>query len=166
MRRLLLALLLAPSFASADAISPFTTFNPPPNDCVRGTIPVGAGHGGIPSHCRPAFCETDADCGGEEGACRSMGLCTQSSPSRNGEITRVLAACEEDGASCEYNGTCSVGLRCANEPHPVPPQPERPQIVLPPEAPPRSGCACSASERASDLPLALFALVLVLHKRR
>src|SRR5688572_23109784 len=114
---------------AADAINGGPpSYDPPPRDCPRGTIPVGEGHGSGGSHCRPAACETDEECGGEAGACRPFALCTQDGQSRNGTYTTVVGMCE-DGAACEM-GTCSVASRCANEPRPVP-EVEQPALVVP-----------------------------------
>jgi len=102
---LLLALLLAPGPALADAIGP------PPEHCPNGSIPESS-HAG--EYCWPSTCTSSADC--EQGQeCVERALCIEpvQGYSRGGPFTvdHAVTSCGADG-NCPAGSTCISDLRC------------------------------------------------------
>lgn len=106
---LVLAALVAPRAARADAVMP------PPKDCPTGARGQTSHNG---PWCAPTTCAADKDCPSGE-ICREQALCvsTETVPSQSGwswgkpiSLSTAHATCDK-GAACA-KGTCETARRC------------------------------------------------------
>jgi hypothetical protein len=156
-RLLVIALVLVPSLARADAIAI------PDTPCPAGSARQIAGHGG--TWCGPVPCGAGQTCAG---TCREVALCTgtgthyvehghlaTSPPSTPAEHVEAYGPCGLAGG-CE-RGTCTTEQRCVAEDAPV-----RAEPIVPTTPAPASSSTCSVASRPSWLFASVLALALAI----